>query len=150
VQALEYLADLDIALRHIHRMLCQGGRLVVVATDWRSAVWHSDDMSRMRRVLSAWSPHVPCSNLPSILAARLRRAGLQPLRQIAIPILNTSYNPASFSYWVPQVIRRFVVSRGSVTDEEASAWLDEFIKLEESGAYFFSITPILTEAVKVI
>ena len=149
VQALEYLADLDIALRHIHRMLCQGGRLVVVATDWSSAVWHSEDASRMRRVLSAWAPHVPCSNLPSILVARLRRAGLQPLRQIAIPILNTSYNPASFSYWVAQVIRPFVVSRGSVTDEEAAAWLDEFAKLEESGANFFSITPILTEAVKV-
>ena len=103
----------------------------------------------MRRVLSAWAPHVPCSNLPSILAARLRRAGLQPLRQIAIPILNTSYNPASFSYWVAQVIRPFVVSRGSVPDEEVTAWLDEFTKLEESGAYFFSITPILTEAVKV-
>jgi len=36
-----------------------------------------------------------------------------------------------------------------VTGEEATAWLDEFTKLEESGAYFFSITPILTEAVKV-
>jgi len=36
-----------------------------------------------------------------------------------------------------------------VSDEEATAWLDEFAKLEESGAYFFSITPILTEALKV-
>ena len=36
-----------------------------------------------------------------------------------------------------------------MTDEDATAWLDEFAKLEESGAYFFSITPILTEAVKV-
>lgn len=34
-------------------------------------------------------------------------------------------------------------------NEGAAAWLDEFAKLEESGAYFFSITPILTEAVKV-
>jgi ubiquinone/menaquinone biosynthesis C-methylase UbiE len=149
VQALEYLADLDVALRHIHRMLSEGGRLVVVATDWSSAVWHSEDAPRMRRVLTAWAPHVPCSNLPSILAARLRRVGLQPLRQTAIPILNTSFNPASFSYWVSQFIRPFVVGRGSVTDGDATAWLDEFAKLEESGAYFFSITPILTEAVKV-
>jgi arsenite methyltransferase len=149
VQALEYLTNLDIALRHIHRMLCQGGRLVVVSTDWNSAVWHSEDAPRMGRVLTAWAPHVPCPNLPSILAARLRRAGLQPLRQTAIPILNTSYNPASFSYWVSRFIRPFVVARGSVSDEEATAWLDEFAKLEESGAYFFSITPILTEAVKV-
>jgi len=48
----------------------------------------------MRRVLTAWEPLKPWLNLPSILRVRLRRAGLQPLRQTPIPILNTSYNPA--------------------------------------------------------
>jgi hypothetical protein len=38
----------------------------------------------------------------------------------AIPILNTSYNPASFSYWVAQVVRPFVVSSPSVTEQEAT------------------------------
>jgi ubiquinone/menaquinone biosynthesis C-methylase UbiE len=149
VQALEYLADLDGALRHIHRMLRAGGRLVVVATDWSSAVWHSENAERMQRVLIGFAPHTPCRDLPSILAARLRRAGIQPLRQTAIPILNTSYNRASFSHWVAQVIRPFVVSRQNVTQEEAAEWFNEFAKLEESGAYFFCITTVLTEAVKV-
>jgi ubiquinone/menaquinone biosynthesis C-methylase UbiE len=149
VQSLEYLVDLDGALRHIHRMLRPGGRVVIVATDWGSAVWHSEDPARMQRMLTAWAPHTPCRDLPGILAVRLRRAGFQPLRQTATPILNTSYNPASFSYWVAQVIRPFVVSRQSETEEEAAEWFNEFAKLEESGAYFFCITPVLTEAVKV-
>ena len=104
---------------------------------------------RMQRVLTAWAPHTPCPNLPSIPAARLRWAAIQPLRQTVISILNTSYNPASFSYWVAQAIRPFVVSRHRVTDDEAAEWLDEFARLEESGAYFFCLTPVLTEAVKV-
>ena len=37
----------------------------------------------------------------------------------------------------------------SVSEEEAAEWFNEFAKLEESGAYFFCITPVLTEAVKV-
>jgi hypothetical protein len=104
----------------------------------------------MQRVLAAWAPHTPCRDLPGILAAGLRTAGIQPLRQTPIPVLNMSYNPASFSYWVAQVIRTFVVSRQSVTEEEAAEWFDELAKLEENGAYFFCITPVLTEAVKVV
>jgi ubiquinone/menaquinone biosynthesis C-methylase UbiE len=149
VQSLEYIPDLDGALRQIHRMLRPGGRLVVVATDWGSAVWHSEDALRMQRVLAAFAPHTPCRDLPAILAARLRRAGIQTLRQVPIPIVNNSYNPASFSYWVAQVIRGFVVGRAGVGDQEAGQWLDEFARLEENGSYFFGITPILTEAVKV-
>jgi ubiquinone/menaquinone biosynthesis C-methylase UbiE len=149
VQSLEYVTDLDGALRQIYRMLHPGGRLVVVATDWASAVWHSENAPRMQRVLTAWAPHVPCTNLPSILTGRLRQAGLRPLRQDAIPIVNTSYNPATFSYWVAQIIRLFVANRQRMTDEDVAAWLDEFAILEKNGAYFFSITPILTEAVKI-
>src|ERR1700740_646247 len=66
VQALEYLADLDGALRHIHRMLRPGGRLIVVATNWSSAVWHSENVRLMQRVLAAWASHTPCRDLPSI------------------------------------------------------------------------------------
>jgi ubiquinone/menaquinone biosynthesis C-methylase UbiE len=118
VQVLEYLADLDAGLSQIHRMLRPGGRLIIVATDWSSAVWHSENALRMQQVLAAWAPHTPCPNLPAILATRLRRAGMQRLRQTAIPILNTSYNPASFSYWVARAIRPFVVSRQAVTADE--------------------------------
>ena len=47
------------------------------------------------------------------------------------------------------MVSPFVVSRRSVTDQEAAEWLDELARLEEGGAYFFSLTPVLTGAVKV-
>ena len=70
---------------------------------------------------------------------------MQPLRQMPIPILNTSYNPASASYWIARAIRPSVVGRQNVTEEEAAEWFDEFPELDEAGAYFF-----WTEAVKVV
>ena len=42
------------------------------------------------------------------------------------------------------------MSRQSVTEEEAAEWFDELSKLEENEAYFFCITPVLTEAVRVV
>jgi hypothetical protein len=68
---------------------------------------------------------------------------MQPLRQMPIPILNTSYNPASASYWIARAIRSSVVGRQN--EEEAAEWFDEFPELDEAGAYFF-----WTEAVKVV
>jgi ubiquinone/menaquinone biosynthesis C-methylase UbiE len=62
VQALEYLADLDGALRHIHGTLRPGERVVIVATDWNSAVGCSEDPSRMQRVLVVWAPHTRCQS----------------------------------------------------------------------------------------
>jgi hypothetical protein len=47
------------------------------------------------------------------------------------------------------MIGPFVLGRQAVTGAEADAWLKEFEELEQRGAYFFSSTPILTEATRV-
>ena len=71
------------------------------------------------------------------------------LRQTPVPVLNMSYHANSFSYWLAQIIRLFVVGRQAVPEAEAGAWLNEFEALEHQGAYFFCSMPVLTEAVKI-
>ena len=149
VQVFEYIEQLDTALREVQRVLRLGGRCAILATDWRTAVWHSRDPARMQRVLTAWMTHTHTLDLPSILGVRLRQVGLEPLRQTPLSRLNRSYHGHSFSYWVARMIQAFVVGRQAVTAAEAEAWLQEFDTLEQEGAYFFCLTPVLTEAVKV-
>lgn len=149
LQVFEYVTPLETALSEVQRVLRPGGRCAILATDWNTAVWHSEHPERMQRVLTSWAAHSPTPNLPSILSAQLRRAGLDPLRQTPISMLNRSYHGHSFSYWVAQLIRQFVVGRQVITAEEADAWIQDFDDLEQQGAYFFCITSILTEAVKI-
>ena len=149
VQVFEYVVKLDDALREIYRVLRPGGRMVILATNWSSVVWHSEQPARMERVLAAFAAHAPYPDLPAILPAKLRQSGMTAIRQTPVPVLNNSYHANSFSYWLARNIRPFVLGRQAVTPDEADAWLREFEELEQKGSYFFSSTPIVTEAIKV-
>ena len=149
VQVLHYVGDLGKAFQEIRRVLRRGGRFVNLSTNWSSCVWHTENKERMRRVLDGFSTHEPHQDLPAILAGELRKAGLQLLHQRAVPIINTSYSENSFSYWAPKLIHRYVVGRGAVSEEEADAWAAEFAELDQRGDYFFSLTTVLTEAIRI-
>jgi arsenite methyltransferase len=138
-QVFEYVSDVDLALAELHRILRPGGRCLILDTDWRTVLWHSNRPERMARVLSAWEEHLVDPVLPRTLAARFRRARFTMLDQRVIPYLNTEYNSNAFSFGISKMIRAFVPGRHSVTEEEAQAWIEEFQQLADSGEYLFCL-----------
>ncbi len=138
MQVYAYVTELDAALAELRRVLKPGGRAIILDTDFAGVVWESRDRARMRRVMQAYDAHVAWPDLPRILPARLRKAGLTMARVEAVPVVTTHYHAHSYVHGIARFIHAFVVNHG-ITKDEADAWLAEFDALEAEGAFLFSV-----------
>ena len=148
VQVLLYVADVPKALAEMHRVLKFGGRIAVLETDWRGAVFNSSDQSLTRRMLTAWDDAVPSPNLPVRLGPLLQERGFSAIRVEAIPVLNTSSAPGNFSVNTVKWLVRVAQEQGSVSKDQARAWLEDLQRLGRDGAYFFCVNRFLFCAVR--
>jgi arsenite methyltransferase len=140
-QALEYVEDVPRALAEARRVLRTGGRLLVLDTDWDSIVWHSRDVALTRRVLEAWNEHLADPYLPRRLPRLLADAGFELTECSIVPVLNTGYDPNTYSGGLIDIVAAFVAGRQGISDHDAAAWARDLVDLGED--YFFSLNRYL-------
>ena len=147
-QTLLYVDDVEKAISELYRVLKPGGRVAVLETDWRGLVLNSEDDAVSSRVIDAWDKGVASPNLPVKLIPMLQKQGFTAIGAQAIPLVNTSYTPSSFSAMMLKFFAEMAVKQ-DVFDEQASeAWMAQFPGLESQQAYFFSVNRFLFTAVK--
>jgi arsenite methyltransferase len=136
VQVLEYVPDLDRALAEVRRVLKPGGTAVLVDTDWRSAVWHTDDRQRTDAVLRAWEDHFRHPHLPAMIPRLARSAGFTTVELVALPMVETDTEDDTYSLGMAATIAHFVAR---TAPDVAKEWRADVKAQSGRGEYFFSL-----------
>ena len=138
-QVFEYIDDVPAALAELARVVKPGGRVVILATDWRSLVWHSSDDERMGRVVYAFDDHLADPCLPRTLSPKLRDAGFTLHDVDVFNLTNTEADPNTYAFGLIFGITKFVTERGLISSQEMQEWADDLLALNAAGEYFFSL-----------
>jgi arsenite methyltransferase len=138
VQVLEYVDDVEGALRQIHRTLRPGGRAVIWDVDWATVSWHSTEPDRMRRVLRAWDRHLAHPSLPTSLAPLMRATGFQDVEMQAHAFATTELSSDAYGSAIMPLMHDYVSGLDEVGPDEAHAWAAEQHDLNERGEFYFA------------
>ena len=142
-QVLLYVDQVEQALHEMVRVLKPGGRLAVLETDWRGVVMASSYPEITAAVFRGWDQTVPSPNLPTRLLPLMGQAGLEGVTATAIPLLNSKYDPSTFSVsslgWMTATARK----QGTISEQEAEQWRGDLEALGKQGGYFFCVNRFL-------
>lgn len=146
-QVFEYLDDVPAALAEVYRVAKPGGRAIIHDTDWGALLWHSTNVERMTRLMTAWDAHLVDPHMPQSLGKQLVRASFARVQVDPIVHVETDLEPGSMSDVLIRVIAIYLTGKG-ISKNEIEDWEAELRARAAAGEYFFSSNEYIFSGVK--
>jgi arsenite methyltransferase len=143
-----YVPDVARAIGEAARVLRKGGRLVVLDSDWDMCIWASADPALTRRIIAArGSGQFAHAYLPRELHGLIRSAGLTLTDAQSFSIIETRYDPESFSVGIISSTREAAAKQG-IPPEDFARWERELRARTSEGEWFFCLNRFVFTARK--
>ena len=139
-QVLCYIADVDVALAEIARVLRPGGRAVILDTDWDTLVWASRAPDLMARARTALLSPMTHADIPRQLGPRLARAGLQTEALDTLTFASLAPSEGSYAQISETWAATLMAEDPAFPDADRAAWTADREALTRDGGYFFTVT----------
>jgi SAM-dependent methyltransferase len=151
-RTLQWLGDPQRALSEAVRVVRQGGRIVVVDTDWGTLALDYPDEELSRRYHAAPWPVPPNRWSGRRLLNQFREAGLQQLDVAAETIVATEWNPADAAGvpGLPPFVRQAegLHLLGFFSEEESARWLRTLQDQARQDRFFIAVTMFAVSGLK--
>jgi arsenite methyltransferase len=134
-----YVSEIDQALKEARRVLRNGGRLLVLDTDWDMCLYRSSDDGLTRRLIEADASRFAHRHLPRELPRLLHTAGLRLVGVQTVALIETRYDPDSFGAGLISTLVEAGRKNGIPTPELA-AWEADLRSRTGEGSGSFAWT----------
>ena len=145
IQTLEYIPNVDGAIREARRVLKLGGKAALVSVLWDHWRFHGAEPVLNKKMHDAWRQHCPHQMLPPELPGKLEAAGFAGVAQKPIAFMNSTMHENAYASWAAKLVGAYAISNG-VKDADAVLWLAQLEKADSEGRFCFVSVPVLTTA----
>jgi len=146
-QVFCHVPDIEGATRESARVLRNGGRLVILESDWDMCIWESADPALTYRMLEARRARYAHAHLPRYLHRVFRAAGLTLSDAQVFPVIETRLEPDSFGAEIVHSTVETALEQG-VPAAEVAAWERDLRSRTGEGEWFFCLNRFIFSARK--